>query len=116
LGVARRRRQALEVARRRVRIREPELFQDPPQTGRGGAAAGGQQLGGWRVQTADSPVSPVRIRIDSLMGSTNTLPSPIEPVLAAPAIVSTTFFTSESLTTTSIFTLGRKSTVYSDPR
>src|SRR5215813_399048 len=50
------------------------------------------------------------------MGSTNTLPSPMEPVLAAPTIVALTLSTRWSGTTTSIFTLGRKSTVYSDPR
>src|SRR5215470_19738611 len=99
-----------------VKSREAERLQGSPQARRRGAAAGGQELGGCRVQTADSPVSPVRMRIDSLMGSTKTLPSPIDPVLAAPAIVSTTFLTSASPTTTSIFTLGRKSTVYSEPR
>src|SRR5918996_1334541 len=66
--------------------------------------------------TAPSPVSPVRIRIASSIGSTNTLPSPMEPVLAAPTIVATTLSTTWSATTTSIFTLGRKSTVYSEPR
>src|SRR5262244_1353215 len=50
------------------------------------------------------------------MGSTKTLPSPMEPVLAAPTIVALTLSTRWSGTTTSIFTLGRKSTVYSDPR
>src|SRR5206468_9592310 len=109
-------REALEIARGGLRIREAELPQGPPQAGRPGAAAGGQELGGGGVQTADSPVSPVRMRIDSLIGSTNTLPSPIEPVFAAPAIVSTTFLARASPTTTSIFTLGRKSTVYSEPR
>src|SRR5262249_45545572 len=67
-------------------------------------------------QTACSPVSPVRIRMDWLIGSTNTLPSPMEPVFAAPTIVALTLSTRWSGTTTSIFTFGRKSTVYSDPR
>src|SRR5947199_35287 len=116
LGVAGRRREALEVARRAVWIREAALFQYSPQASRRGAAAGGQELGGGSVQTAASPVSPVRMRIDSLIGSTNTLPSPIEPVFAAPAIVETILSTMLSATTTSIFTLGRKSTVYSEPR
>src|SRR5262245_14839921 len=52
----------------------------------------------------------------SPMGSTNTFPSPIEPVFAAPTITATTLSTMWSATTTSIFTLGRKSTVYSEPR
>jgi len=43
--------------------------------------------------TAASPVSPVRMRIDSSIGSTKTLPSPIDPVLAAPTIVDTTLST-----------------------
>ena len=42
------------------------------------------------AQTADSPFSPVRIRIDSSMGSTKTLPSPMEPVFAAPTMVEVT--------------------------
>jgi len=56
------------------------------------------------------------MRIDWLIGSTKTLPSPMEPVLAAPTIVAATLSTRWSGTTTSIFTLGRKSTVYSEPR
>ena len=116
LRVAGRQREALEVRRRRGWIREPELPQRPPPASRRAAAAGGQKLAGPRFQTADSPVSPVRMRTDSLIGSTNTLPSPMEPVFAAPVMVSTTFFTRLSGTTTSIFTLGRKSTVYSEPR
>src|SRR5207245_10509777 len=67
-------------------------------------------------QMADSPVSPVRIRIASSMGSTKTLPSPIEPVLAAPAMIDVTLSTRCSPTTTSVLNLGRKSTVYCDPR
>src|SRR5215470_9597385 len=56
------------------------------------------------------------MRMDSSMGNTNTLPSPIEPVFAAPTITDTTLSTRLSPITTSILTLGRKSTVYSDPR
>src|SRR5262245_31057354 len=54
--------------------------------------------------------------MDWLIGSTNTLPSPMDPVLAAPTIVALTLSTRWSGTTTSILTLGRKSTVYSEPR
>src|SRR6267378_6844977 len=68
------------------------------------------------VQTALSPCSPVRIRIASSRRDTNTLPSPIDPVLAAPAMSVTTLSTSPSGTTTSTFIFGRKSTVYSPPR
>src|SRR5882762_2605889 len=56
------------------------------------------------------------MRMDWPIGSTNTLPSPMEPVLAAPTIVAVTLSTRWSGTTTSILTLGRKSTVYSEPR
>src|SRR2546427_577911 len=100
LRVPRRRREALEVRQGGGRVGEPEPAEVP--------------LRG--AQTADSPVSPVRMRIDSLIGSTNTLPSPMEPVFAAPTIVETILSTMLSATTTSIFTLGRKSTVYSEPR
>jgi len=44
------------------------------------------------------------------------LPSPILPVRAAFTIASTQRSTSASFTTTSTFTLGRKSTTYSAPR
>src|SRR3990172_1623918 len=67
-------------------------------------------------QMADSPFSPVRMRMASPMGSTNTLPSPMEPVLAAEQITATTFSTIASATTTSTLTFGRKSMVYSEPR
>src|SRR5262249_55296104 len=118
LGVARRRREALEIARGGVRIGEAERLQCSPQASRRGAAAGGPEVGGGGVQTGrpSRSAARVRMRIDSLIGSTKTLPSPIEPVFAAPAIVSTTFLARASPTTTSIFTLGRKSTVYSEPR
>ena len=100
LRVPRGRREAVEIRQRGGRIGESEPAEVP--------------LGG--VQTADSPVSPVRMRIDSLIGSTNTFPSPMEPVFAAPTMVATTLSTRLSATTTSIFTFGRKSTVYSEPR
>src|SRR6059036_1379749 len=49
-------------------------------------------------------------------GLTKILPSPMLPVLAAPAITSATLSTRLSGTTTSILIFGRKSTVYSPPR
>src|SRR5262249_23697831 len=116
LGVARWGGKALEIGRRRIRIRDPELTEGSAAPGRRAASAGGQEPGNTRVQTAASPVSPVRILRDSLTGSTNTLPSPMEPVLAAPVMVATTFCTSGAGPTTSIFPLGRESTVYSEPR
>src|SRR5262245_22560005 len=67
-------------------------------------------------QMADSPFSPVRMRMASPMGMTKTLPSPMEPVRAAAATAETTFSTIASGTTSSILTLGRKSIVYSEPR
>jgi hypothetical protein len=51
-----------------------------------------------------------------LDGVTKILPSPILPVLAALTMASMQRSTSASLTTTSTFTLGRKSTTYSAPR
>jgi hypothetical protein len=56
------------------------------------------------------------MRTTSSIDTTKILPSPIRPVLAARSITSTTFATSASETTTSTFTLGRKSTTYSAPR
>src|SRR3989441_5582341 len=56
------------------------------------------------------------MRTASSSGSTNTLPSPMLPVLAAAVISATTLSTRPSATTTSTFILGRKSTVYSLPR
>src|SRR3990167_7066179 len=47
---------------------------------------------------------------------TKILPSPILPVLAALTIASTQRSVSSDFTTTSTFTLGRKSTTYSAPR
>ncbi len=52
----------------------------------------------------------------SSTGTTKIFPSPMRPVLAARSITSTTRPTMASETTTSIFTLGRKSTTYSAPR
>ncbi len=73
LGVARSGRETFEVRRRRGRIGEAEAL-EPIRL----------------VQTADSPFSPVRMRMDSSIGSTKTLPSPMEPVLAAPTMVEVT--------------------------
>src|SRR5690349_4272313 len=56
------------------------------------------------------------MRMSSPIESTKTLPSPMEPVLAAWQITETTLSASPSGTTTSTFTLGRKSIVYSEPR
>src|SRR5262249_21630507 len=65
---------------------------------------------------ADPPAPPVRLRPASPTGTTNPSPPPIEPVLAAEQITATTLSTSASGITTSIFTFGRKSIVYSEPR
>src|SRR3982751_4829312 len=67
-------------------------------------------------QTAASSSSPVRIRTTRSTLVTKILPSPILPVRAARTISSTQRSTSSSFTTTSTFTLGRKSTTYSAPR
>ena len=67
-------------------------------------------------QTAASSVSPVRMRTTCSTEVTKILPSPILPVLAALTMASMQRSTSSSLTTTSTFTLGRKSTTYSAPR
>src|SRR6185369_564613 len=66
-------------------------------------------------QTASSPFSPVLILTAVSSGSTNILPSPILPVLAVVSMVSITFATRSSITATSSFTFGRKSTTYSAP-
>src|SRR5260370_1365691 len=52
------------------------------------------------------------MRLACSTGSTKTFPSPILPVLAAPTTAATAFSTMSSASTTSTFTLGRKSTVY----
>src|SRR5688572_31090308 len=56
------------------------------------------------------------MRSASSTSMTKILPSPIRPVRAALAIASTTRSARPSSTTTSNFTLGRKSTTYSAPR
>src|SRR5215470_8909428 len=67
-------------------------------------------------QTAFSPISSVRMRTACSTGRTNTFPSPIFLVLMAATTTVTAFSTMSSAITTSTFTLGRKSTVYSLPR
>jgi hypothetical protein len=47
---------------------------------------------------------------------THTLPSPMVPVLAAAVMISTTLSVSPPSSTTSTFTFGRRSTMYSEPR
>src|SRR6185503_8140666 len=92
---------------------------DNPRGSVGGQAArpsGHHTLGGTSGQIASSPFSPVRMRMASPIESTKTLPSPIEPVLADWQMTETTLSTRLSGTTTSTFTLGRKSIVYSEPR
>src|SRR5207253_5812736 len=68
------------------------------------------------VYRAPSSRSPVRIRTAVDTGFTKILPSPMLPVLAAAATISTTFEAIGSGTTTSILILGMKSIVYSPPR
>src|SRR6185312_5181248 len=68
------------------------------------------------IQMASSPRSPVRIRITSSTEEMKIFPSPIRPVRAELTIASTARSTILSSQTTSIFTLGRKSTTYSAPR
>src|SRR6266571_1655646 len=72
--------------------------------------------GGAVGQSASNPRSPVRTRITSSTGVTQTLPSPIFPVRAAVTMASTIFSTSISSVTTSTRILGKNSTVYSAPR
>ena len=59
---------------------------------------------------------PVRTRMTPVTSTRQILPSPILPVFAAAAIASTIRSAISVGTTTSTFTLGTKSTVYSDPR
>src|SRR5215468_643223 len=68
------------------------------------------------AQMASLPVSPVRMRIASSTVETKILPSPIRPVLAAFWMASSALGSISSPSTTSSFTLGRKSTTYSAPR
>ena len=58
----------------------------------------------------------MRIRTACSTSSTKILPSPSRRARAASATASTTLSTRLSSTTTSIFTLGRKSMTYSAPR
>ncbi len=90
-GVAGRRRERVEVGERGGRRGEPVPAQRRVMPLRGGAGRGQdrREVDG-PVQMADSPVSPVRMRTASSMGRTNTLPSPMEPVLAAAAMVEVT--------------------------
>src|ERR1017187_973986 len=67
-------------------------------------------------QRAISPRSPLRIRTASSMEETKILPSPILPELAAALNTPTISAARESGTKISIFTLGRRSTLYSAPR
>ena len=68
------------------------------------------------AQRASSPVSPVRTRRACSTSRTKILPSPIFPVLAVEAMVSTVFSTAPSGTTISSLILGTKFTTYSAPR
>jgi uncharacterized protein (TIGR00730 family) len=65
---------------------------------------------------ATAPDDYLRMRTTCSTAVTKILPSPILPVLAALTIASMQRSTSSFLTTTSTFTLGRKSTTYSAPR
>ena len=56
------------------------------------------------------------MRITCSKFETNIFPSPIRPVFAADCIASIALSNDLSLTTNSIFTFGRKSTIYSAPR
>src|SRR5262249_44760106 len=67
-------------------------------------------------QSASAPISPVRTRIAPSRSSTNTLPSPICPVLAASPMASTTASATSAFAATSSFTLGTYCIVYSAPR
>src|SRR4029079_17519491 len=67
-------------------------------------------------QMASFPVSPVRMRTASSTFDTKIFPSPMRPVLAEAMMASMAFSTMVSPSTSSSFTLGRKSTTYSAPR
>src|SRR3954462_10281425 len=82
-------------------------------TGLGERPARGRGMDG---QIASRPDSPVRMRTASSILETKILPSPIRPVCAARRMASIAFSTRSSEITISIFTLGRKSTMYSAPR
>src|SRR5674476_1321398 len=65
---------------------------------------------------APGPCSPVRTRATSSTGTVHTLPSPILPECAAPTMASVMATASSSATSTSMRTLGIRSTWYSAPR
>ena len=67
-------------------------------------------------QSASPPISPVRMRSVCSTLSTQTLPSPIEPVRAPSTIALTTSSTASSSVRTSTLVLGSSSTWYSAPR
>src|SRR5208283_1397632 len=83
---------------------------------RGGAGLSRDAAAGVPAQMASRPRSPVRMRMTSSTELMKILPSPIRPVRAAFTIASIARSTTESSQTTSIFTLGRRSTTYSAPR
>src|SRR5262249_61282488 len=94
LRVARRRREGVEVRERRRRRGEAVAAQARVMPLRSGAGGGEKRRQIDRArQMADSPVSPVPVRTPSSVGSAKTLPSPIEPVSAAPPTVHPTFST-----------------------
>ena len=66
--------------------------------------------------SASTPSSAVRMRVRYSTGTTHTFPSPIVPVRAASISSSATSIACASSTSTSSFSLGTKSTLYSDPR
>jgi hypothetical protein len=68
------------------------------------------------AQTAEEPVSPVRMRVISSMGRMKIFPSPIFPVHAESHMAVTTSWTWDSSTRLSIFVFGTKSVLYSLPR
>ena len=77
----------------------------PPPRAAGARASSSRTRGG---QSASVPRSPVRTRTTDSTGVIHTLPSPILPVRAASTMVSTTFSTAESSTTTSTRTFGHE--------
>src|SRR6185369_1118623 len=103
------------VGRAELRVvREGEDVEPHHQRGEGPGERRGR-LRHQSIYSASTPRSPVRMRTASSTGMTKIFPSPIFPDLAARSMASTTLATWSSSTTTSIFTLGRKSTTYSAP-
>ena len=98
------------------RLPESHSLQDVPRltlTGHqlsGKLSCGLFQLTKGYVHIASVPVSPVRILMASSTGITNTFPSPTSPVCAALRIASMARSSASSATTSSILSLGRKST------